>query len=122
MAKSLFVALTVSLMCSGAASAQRHISAIKTHANGGTFEAFLPVKPILTFTRVDAPEPNVVVEPDPIHLLPEGDGLVPWVYDPPISVLEISGVTSNFFAGVASDGTLEGMVAAVASFALSMPC
>jgi hypothetical protein len=96
----------------------------RTHANGGTFDSFLPVQPRFTFTRLsdgavrildagelgmepllftpEAPSPSWVYAPDPQYQLtsaPPGGMVDPacnGVFGPPLPG------TSNFVAGIAT--------------------
>lgn len=76
------------------------------YAQGGTYDSVLPVRPLLTFTRVDQPQaPISTIPPQPIVLSAAGQ---PWCHssnsplDDPAGdvVLEVPGTTSNFFPGI----------------------
>ncbi len=60
------------------------LTAVKTHANGGTFESFLPVQPVFTFIRTDDRNQVRVLDTGqlglPADLLQILDN-VPWVHD-----------------------------------------
>lgn len=72
----------------------------RDHPNGGTFDSNLPVRPLLTFTRVDVCPYQVVCQATgPIIQFQANN--VPWVHVAPFPVLQVSGCTSNFVAGVA---------------------
>ncbi|MBI4581003.1 MAG: hypothetical protein HY718_14950 [Planctomycetes bacterium] len=79
-----------------------HLIATKLHANGGTFDAQLPVLPQFTFTRVDQPTQVRVLDfgMAGIGPLPLQEQRVPWVHvlDPALGVVSPPG--SNFVAGV----------------------
>jgi len=74
------------------------------YANGGTFDSTLPVTPLLTFTRLDGPG---VIGPfcgPPIQFEARN---IPWCHqasplDDPAGdvVVEVAGLTSNFFPGI----------------------
>ena len=77
----------------------------KTHPNGGTFDSFLNVRPLLTFTRVDqCPYAVVCTVPGPIIQFQTQN--VPWSHQPPPNrpVLEIPGCTTNFIPGIDTSG------------------
>ena len=80
-------------------------------ANGGTFDAVLPVKPIFTFTKVDPPNQGLQLVLDthleglpPIQFQATGEN---WCHDanplaspPGHVVIEKAGLTTNFFPGI----------------------
>lgn len=69
-------------------------------ANGGTFQTdVLPVRPLLTFTRVDSGPPVVVCEVNVPQINFNGGG-APWTYLPQPGAVDIPGCTSNFFPGL----------------------
>jgi hypothetical protein len=78
-------------------------------ADGGTFDILLPVEPILTFRQVDPPNTVMVLDwhlegRDPFLFQATGEN---WCHtanpldDPPGHVVvEVAGLTSNFFPGI----------------------
>jgi hypothetical protein len=74
----------------------------KQHPNGGVFSSTLPVRPLLTFTRIDGPCPTVVCQAVGPIITFQSFG-APWVHHTQplgFDVLEIPGCTTNFVPGV----------------------
>lgn len=77
------------------------MTVIKTHANGGTFDATLFVQPLFIFTNVSNPSQQVVLDTgmmgiDPMLLASTG---IPWLHTAPGSL----SCSPDFFPGYAED-------------------
>lgn len=80
------------------------------YLNGGTFDSVLPVRPLITFTRLDAPGtigPFYYPSPPDPPILVFSSNNVPWcVAGNPLDVpagdvvIDVKGLTTNFFPGV----------------------
>ena len=80
----------------------------KTHPNGGTFQSYLQVQPLLTFTRIGDGDTQVFNSPDFLNLTPSVSA---WSYAAPgvlsVPLYEGGPGTTNFIPGAdPSDGVI----------------